>query len=340
METRSNHVLVGSIVLGLLAALVVFIVWLSQVSAEEQNQYDIFFRQSVEGLAKGSAVTFSGVPVGQIATIDLEERNPQFVRVRVTVRENTPILRGTTATIRGVGFTGLSQIQLDPPAPAEKGRPAPPRVAITCPVENPLSECPYGVPVIPTRPGALGALLNSAPELLERVSTLTERLTELLAERNQESIAGILDNMQEISRSLAERSPEIAATLAEARIAIRQAGVAADQMGRLAGSTERLVNDEGRPLVSDLRHTIRAAETTITAAEASMRSLNGVLGDARPGIQAFTNQTLPETGRLIRDLQATSESLRNVTERLDQEGVGGIIGGQTLPDYRPGRRRR
>ena len=31
METRSNQVLVGSITLGLLAALVVFVVWLSQV---------------------------------------------------------------------------------------------------------------------------------------------------------------------------------------------------------------------------------------------------------------------------------------------------------------------
>ena len=31
METRSNQILVGSVTLGLLAALVVFIVWLSQV---------------------------------------------------------------------------------------------------------------------------------------------------------------------------------------------------------------------------------------------------------------------------------------------------------------------
>ena len=80
------------------------------------------------------------------------------------------------------------------------------------------------MPVIPTKPGALGQLLNTAPELLERVSTLTERLTELLSDRNQNSIAGILDNLEVVSRNLAERSAEIAATLAEARIAIRQAG--------------------------------------------------------------------------------------------------------------------
>ena len=329
METRSNQILVGSIVLGLLAALAVFIIWLSQVGDGAEKRYDIFFQQSVEGLAKGSAVTFRGVPVGQIDSINLEPASPQFIRVRISIDGETPVLQGTTATIRGVGFTGVSQIQLDPPEP-EPGRPRQ-TAEIRCPEQNPQSECPYGYPVIPTRPGALGQLLNTAPELLERVSTLTERLTELLSDRNQESIAGILDNLEVVSRSLAERSPEIAATLAEARVAIQQAGIAADRMGQLAASTQTLVNDDGRPMINDLRHTIRAAET-------SMRNLDALLADARPGVQAFSNQTLPEIGQLVRDLRATTSSLRDISDRLNQQGIGGVMGGQRLPDYE--RRRR
>ena len=64
METRSNQILVGSVVLGLIAALVVFIVWLSQIGEGGEKTYDIFFQQSVEGLANGTGVTFRGVPVG------------------------------------------------------------------------------------------------------------------------------------------------------------------------------------------------------------------------------------------------------------------------------------
>src|SRR3546814_100270 len=146
METRSNHILVGGVVLALIVAVLGFIIWLSQVSGEDNKEYDIFFKQAVDGLAKGSAVSYNGVPVGQIESINLDPRTPQFVRVRIAVREEVPILEGTTATIEGVGFTGVSQIQLDP-APA--GAP-------------PISgEGPYGVPVIPTKPGALGALLRS-----------------------------------------------------------------------------------------------------------------------------------------------------------------------------------
>jgi phospholipid/cholesterol/gamma-HCH transport system substrate-binding protein len=40
-------------------------------------------------------------------------------------------------------------------------------------------------------------------------------------------------------------------------------------------------------------------------------------------------------GTLLRDLRATSESLRNVSERLEQRGVQGLLGGETLPDYQP-----
>jgi phospholipid/cholesterol/gamma-HCH transport system substrate-binding protein len=326
METRSNHLLVGTVVMAMLIAVVVFIIWLSQAAGDTDKEYDIFFKQAVDGLAQGSAVTFSGVPVGQVRSINLEPRTPEFVRVRVAVKETTPVLVGTTATIKGVGFTGVSQIQLDPPAQDPRRR----RVAareIVCPAQNRESLCPYGVPIIPTKPGALGQLLNSAPELLERVSALTARLTELLGDRNQNSIAAILENVQVISRNLAERSDEIAATMAEARITIRQTGTAIERMGALASTSDQAIQRDVRPLIADLRQTVRAAET-------SMTNLDAAIGDARPGLQAFSKQTIPEVGQLVRDLREMSDALSAVAQRLNTQGAGGVLGGEKLPDYK------
>lgn len=313
METRSNHLLVGTVVLALLAGLLAFAIWIAGISRGDTKEYDIFFRQSVDGLAKGGSVSFSGVPSGQISAIELWKNDPQFVRVRIALKADTPVLQGTTATIQG-SFTGPSTVVLDG---AARGAP---------PIVEP-GPGPGGVPVIPTKAGGLGALLNNAPQLLERLSTLTERLTELLSDQNQKSFANILANTDKLTGHLARGGPDLEASLKEARIAIKEAGIAAKQLGEVAGTTNGLLNDEGRPLIGDLRKTIRSAEK-------SMTSLDAVLTEAKPGIQTFSTQTLPEIGQLVRDLRGMSEALGSVANKIDQQGAGALIGGPTLPDYK------
>jgi phospholipid/cholesterol/gamma-HCH transport system substrate-binding protein len=319
METRSNHVLVGGVVLLLLALLALFTVWIARLGGASEKEYDIFFPTSVDGLARGSGVTFAGVPIGQVDRIELWRNNVEFVRVRVRINQETPILQGTTASISSVGFTGVSQISLDG---ARKG--APP---IVCPEPDTRGACPYGVPVIPTRTGGLGAILNSAPQLLERLSTLTDRLTGLLTDRNQASVAGILENTGRLTDAFADRAPEIAATLAQTRVAIQQAGDAAQQVGALAGTTNNV-------LARDIQPTIANLNRTIDSAQASADSLNAAIGDARPGLQAFSKQTIPEVGQLVRDLRQTSAALSSIAEKVDQQGAGALVGQSKLPDYK------
>ena len=320
METRSNHIFVGVVVLALCAAVIAAAFWFSRISDSSKRDYDIFFKTSVNGLTKGSSVSYAGVPAGQVQSIELWDKDPDFVHVRIVVNANTPILQGTTATIQGVGFTGVSEVQLDG---GVKG--APP---IACPAENPQLVCPEGSPVIPTKPGALGELLNGAPQLLERLTTLTERLTELLGDKNQASIAGILENTNKLSQSLAERGPEIAATLAETRKAVAAAARAADAFADVASSTNKLMNEDGKPLIADLR-------TTIQSAKASMETLDATMKEAQPGVRAFSRQTMPEVGLLIRDLRSMAHALQGVAEKLDQQGAGSLIGSPKLPDYKP-----
>jgi phospholipid/cholesterol/gamma-HCH transport system substrate-binding protein len=325
METRSNHILVGGVVLGMLLAVILFIVWLSNWAGSSDKEFDVLFG-SVEGLAKGSQVTYSGVPVGQVKEIELPSAtNPGRIRVRITVKSDTPVLERTSATIKGVGFTGVSQIQLDPPE-LKPGQPRPPE--LKCPTKGQSPKCPFGVPLIATKQGALGELLNSAPKLLENVSELTANLNRMLSPANRQSIADILKNLSVISRNLAERSDEIASTMADARIAIRQTGDAVEEMGRLAATSNDVLDRDARPLISDLRRSVRAAEV-------SMGNLDAAIAEARPGLQAFSKQTIPEVGQLVRDLREMSDALSAVSQRLDQQGAMGIVSGQTLPDYKP-----
>lgn len=320
METRSNNVFVGAMVLLLLALTIGAAFWFARIGEGSKSEYDIFFKQSVGGLAKGAAVTYSGVPVGQIKEINLWKNNPDFVRVRISVDSTTPILQGTTATISGIGFTGVNEIQLDG---AIKG--APP---ISCPEDHPETVCPGGVPVIPPKPGALGELLNNAPQLLDRLTTLTERLNELLNDKNQKHISGIIANLDSLTGDLARSGPDLSATIAQARLTLESVSKTADSLTTTSQSVNALLDSDGKPLVADLRATLSKART-------SLEGLDAVIKEAKPGVTSFSRDTMPQVALLVRDLRQMSQALREVTEKIDQQGAASLIGSPRLPDYKP-----
>ena len=317
METRSNYVMVGAVTVALLAGVLLFIVWLAGLSNKTTKCYDIYFAQGVGGLNKGSNVSFSGVPVGQVQKISLLPNRPEFVWVRIDVDEQTPVLQGTSAQIHGVGFTGVSEIQL---AGAERGRP---------PIEQ-LG--PQGCPVVPATSGGISALLNSAPELIDRIQRLTERLTELLSDKNQNAVSDILENIDATTAELRKRTPEMGETIAEIKVASHNAGIAANNIAALSNNANRLVTEDGRPAVQNLNKAIASIQQ-------AANNLDAILSDARPGVQNLSKSTLPEANRLVHELRDLSSSLRQVSDRVNQQGIGGALGPEKLPDYKPGKRK-
>jgi phospholipid/cholesterol/gamma-HCH transport system substrate-binding protein len=63
--------------------------------------------------------------------------------------------------------------------------------------------------------------------------------------------------------------------------------------------------------------------------------LKGTLSDARPAARQLSDTTLPAAEATLRDLRAATRALRNVTEKVDDQGAGALIGGPKLPDYKP-----
>ncbi|WP_137681048.1 MlaD family protein [Aurantiacibacter suaedae] len=315
METRANYVWVGAVTLVLLAAAALFFVWLARLDQADQKEYDIFFGQSVGGVAKGSTVTYSGVPVGQVADISIWDKDPEFVKVRINVQGQTPILVGTTATV-SASFTGVSNISLD------GGRSNQP------PISCETTDCPEGVPVIPPAPGALGEILTSAPLLLERLATLTDRLSRVLDDDNQESIAGILANTNQISADFARTAPEVQSALRELQGTLAQSTRTLAAFENTLNTTNNMLGEEGEALAGELRATLRSAK-------GAADQLQTTLADVEPVTNQLQSNTLPAANATLQDIRRTSESLRNLTERLENNGAGALVGGTKLPDYEP-----
>ena len=315
METRANHIWVGAVTLGLLAMLAAFVIWLARFGEGDRKEYDIFFKQSVEGLATGSQVSFAGVPVGQVREIKLWEDDPEFVRVRIAVGEEVPILVGTTATVQS-SFTGVATILLDG---ARKGLP---------PISCETTDCNEGIPEIPPRAGGFGEILASAPVLLERLATLTERLTLVMSDENLANLSGILENTNSMSDDLSRTTPLIEGSLRELENTLREAGQTIDAFEKVTNSTDAVINQEGQALAKELRGTLESAS-------GALQALSTTLNSAEPAAKTFNEQTLPSVRAAVDDIRETSKSLRAVTERLENQGAGSLLGSQPLPDYEP-----
>lgn len=312
METRANHIWVGVVTLVLLGLAAGFALWLAHLSRHERKPYDIFFRQSVDGLAKGTPVNYKGVPAGQITEIELSPDDPSVVRVRINIDREVPILQGTTATIQG-SFTGVSNIQL---AGGKTGQPA-----ITAPGPN-------GVPVIPTKLSGLGDLLSSAPQLLERIGTLTDRLSNLMSDKNQKNIEGILANTNRMTANLADASPQIKQVLTDLDSALLQAKDSMAEFQKLTANFNTQLDANGDSVVSQLNKTLRSAQSAADA-------LKSTLGQTDPAIRRVREETLPQAESAVRELRATSRALRELTEKIDNQGAAAALSPPKLPEYHP-----
>ena len=316
METRSNNVWVGLVTLGLLLALAALVVWIARLNHPEQNRYDIFFKQSVDGVTRGSSVSFSGVPVGQVQEIALWDKDPAFVRVRITVNRKVPILVGTTASLQG-SLTGVTTIQL---SGAQKN---------ALPITEPG---PEGVPQIPTKQSGLGELLSSAPVLLNKLTDLTNRMSEVLSDKNQKALSNILANTDRMTGSLAAAAPEVKATLDELQATIRQANYTLASFEKLSDSANEALNGDNKGAES--KGLVRQLHDTLKSAGAAATSLQALADDARPGVHQLSTRTLPAAEDTLRDLKETTKALRDLTEQMKDRGVGTVIGGPNLPDYK------
>lgn len=313
METRKSHVIVGAVSFLLLVGFLGFVLWLAHFSRDSKTEYDIFFKQSVAGLAVGSSVSFSGVPVGQVRKIALMPETPQFIRVRIELQPDTPVLEGTTASLSSVGFTGVTEIQLTGSMSGQKPLVAP---------------GPYGVPVIPSRPSGFGQLLETAPQVLDRASTLLARLNALFDDENRARFGSLIDNLDKLSGDLAAEGPALRASIREAEGALKAAARAADSLAAASDTANTLMTQEGKPLLAELKR-------ATTTAEATLARVDRLAASAEPGISNLSSQTVPQVNQLVADLRDLSEQLNRLTTRLNNDPATALDGDRALPDYQP-----
>jgi phospholipid/cholesterol/gamma-HCH transport system substrate-binding protein len=307
METRANHVLIGlfTIIVSVLAVL--FALWAANwTSNRNWDNYDIVFTEAVTGLSTGGIVQYNGINDGVVKRLSLDPKDPRKVIARIRVAADTPVKVDTKAKLAFVGLTGVAQIQLTgglPESPRLEGTPDRP------------------VPVIQTEPSALQNIALAAGDIAERVRLI-------LSDENIDRISKTLDDVNQLTTTLAGEKQDIAALIANLRTASAEINTTMKQVQGSLDTVDKEVIARMPALVDKLDHTLAGLDK-------ASNNANAILGDNREAIADFSQNGLGQVGPTLAELRVLVRDLRRVAGRLDQNPAGYLTGNTQPKEFEP-----
>ena len=330
METRASHLLIGTFVLGMVAAAFGFIMWLAKVEIDREfDHYHIVFEGSVSGLSPAGQVRYNGVPVGVVQTIAIDPKNPGQVIVGIEVASSTPVKEDSIAVLEMQGITGVSYVQLSggsPESPGLKIKPGQDR------------------PIIQTRPSQIDQLFSGAPELINRFIKLVGEATKVFDDENRKAIGDILASVQEVTGTVSGRSDELDGILRDFAKTSNQLQAAVASSNKLMQSldedAERLT-DSAEVSLAMLRGTLSSLDNTMEASvqpmlgqtkntAASIEKLTDQLGvllnENDEALSGFMGEGLFEFTRLVTEMRLLVDNLNRVTARIESDPAQFLFG--------------
>ena len=287
METRANYAIIGVFTLAVISAAFGFVYWFSGTeSGKNRTPYRVQFTGSVAGLAKGAAVLFNGIRVGDVTDVTYDDGRPDLAFATIEVQPQTPVKQDTKASLSANLLSGAAVIALS------GGRSD--ALALAKPPNEPMA-------TIVAEPSGLGGLLESAAATANKANALMDAVNGLVSD-NRTNIQGTLTNVRVFSDALAANAAGLDRLLASV-------SSAAERVGPLAGKLEVLTDEAtgvtrafdrqrvGRIVenVDGLMQTVGENRARVGDLMQDASSLVRGLNDAAPRL----NQVLADAGRAV-----------------------------------------
>jgi len=298
-----------------------FALWIGKSTLDrEWNWYQVVFSEAVSGLTVGGAVQYNGIQVGEVRRLSLDPIDPGRVIALVRVGADVPVKVDTQAKLSFVGLTGVSLIQLS------GGSRDAPR----------LLPGPDGAPpAIIAEDSAVQKLLASSEDIATTTSQVLVRINQLLSEENTRRVARSLENLERVSSAIAAGDGDIRNLLARTAAAAERLAQVLDRaetmIERLDDGIRRAdagISEQLPPLVEQLRASLGSLQRLSADGERLLAENRGAIND-------FSQQGLGQVGPLLVELRRLIVDLDRLTERLDSDAPGVLLGRDGLPEYQP-----
>jgi phospholipid/cholesterol/gamma-HCH transport system substrate-binding protein len=307
METRANYTIIGLFTLAIVAAGFAFVWWFTGSSNRGPRvSYDVIFDGTVGGLQRGSAVTFNGIPVGEVTGLRLDAADPRRVIATIAVPPGTPVKADTRAELNVTVLTGLGSVGLIGGSASALPLPAPPAGQL---------------PTLRADSSGVQDLMQGAREVMGRVDAIARRVDNLLAD-NETKINSVIANVDKFSQALGNNADNINSFLSEV-------GGAAKRIDTLAQSLDKIATAIDPNKVGD----------TID----NVQKFTKQLGDSSDKIRSFIDDAsaIASTFRgFSAQLETTFNRVDQITQAIDPNKIGKAVGNfetfsQTLANRAP-----
>lgn len=343
MATKTSSAAIGAFVLGGLALAVALLLaagagrWF-----ETSVERVVLFDESLQGLQAGAPVSYNGIDIGRVGRV-VGSLDPGGERIRTAavleLRGDTLVAetdagigeivdrlvaRGLRARLSTQSFvTGSLYVSLVF-RPDARTYPAP--------------DTFLGAPTLPAVPsgmarfGRLADMLGEQlPETLAQLNRLVDRVSAVVDEANREHLATALEGVARLGESLGAAGPGVERLVDEAGGTIERLDGLLARLGGLAGTLDAAIGEDGSAVRATLDN-LRQASARLARTTERLQSLAAETG---PPVSAFAAEGLPQITALAQEASAVVRQLGRVLDRLESEGAGSLLRGETLPEYEP-----
>ena len=312
METRAHHVMIGLFTVLVVAAALLFGLWLAKSSVDSAfKDYEVVFNEAVTGLSRGSAVQYSGIKIGDVIQLRLDPNDPRRVLAQIRIVGDTPIKQDTQAKLALTGITGTSIIQLSGGTPQSAD----------------LVGKDGNLPVLYASASPIARLLNDSNDLMAGVNVLMHNANQMFSSQNVARISKTLEHLEQTTGTIADQRGDIRQAMQQLATVGKQAGIMLEQTSALMRNANGLLNDQGKQMFG-------SAEQAMKSLEQSSATINSLLTTNQDSLNSGM-QGLNGLAPAVRELRDTLTSLRAISQRLEANPSGYLLGNDKNKEFTP-----
>ncbi len=299
MESKGSYVIAGAFIVIFTLALALAVLWMGGLTEKKTyDYYRIYVTESVSGLQKNSPVKYMGVEIGKVHKIEVDPQNPEEVRITIQVPKGVPIRKGMWATLKKIGITGLSYIEISGGSK-----------------NAPLLKAKAGeIPTIPYKPSMFARLGLSMEDLSFQISNVSKKIGEVLSDKNVRNFGEILENLRVSTENLRKYfNEENAGTV---QTLLKNLNAASLKLNSVLMHVDEFVA-ENRTIPPKVQQLLEKLDQAADNAKKTTVLIRKSVARGDYNLKAITQGTLDNVNQLIDEMQDVTMRINNILDVIE-----------------------